>query len=95
MAFPPLRPAVAALLAAGLIAGCAAAGTATAAGGRARRRHGHRGWGPRSRRHASDAWGPYPQRHGPGGRGAVAGRSRLCVLAVRVDPDGAAHHRRQ
>ena len=35
MAFPPLRPAVAALLAAGLIAGCAAAGTATAAGGRA------------------------------------------------------------
>ena len=38
MAFPPLRPTVAALLAAGLIAGCAAAGTATAAGGRARRR---------------------------------------------------------
>ena len=36
MAFPPLRPAVAALLAAGLIAGCAAAtGTAPAAGGRA------------------------------------------------------------
>ena len=48
MAFPPLRPAAAALLAAGLIAGCAAAvdtapaaggrapaGTATAAGGRA------------------------------------------------------------
>ena len=35
MAFPPLRPAVAALLAAGLIAGCAAsAGTAPAAGGR-------------------------------------------------------------
>ena len=93
MAFPPLRPTVAALLAAGLIAGCAAAGTALRRGPRCRR-HGHRGWG-RAPAGMPPRLGAVPPAARSRRPGCVAGRSRLCVLAVRVDPDGAAHHRRQ
>ena len=94
MAFPPLRPAVAALLAAGLIAGCAAAGTATAAGGRAPPA-GH-ALGAASRR--PPRWGPHPpaarvRRPGCASRGSAgcaswpSGSTRT-VLLITAASDG-------